>query len=98
VIAYRAMIDVPRELVQYLGRLLAAERRAKGTLYLPTSTSVLLEGIPTYEDDLGVGSGALIAVTAGDYAMMLPQAAATGIPGYHERVRAAAATAWQRPG
>jgi DDE superfamily endonuclease/Helix-turn-helix of DDE superfamily endonuclease len=31
VIAYRAMVDVPRELVQYLGRLLAAERRAKGT-------------------------------------------------------------------
>lgn len=30
-IAYRAMIDVPRELVQYLGRLLATERRAKGT-------------------------------------------------------------------
>lgn len=30
-IAYRARIDVPRELVQYLGRLLAAERRAKGT-------------------------------------------------------------------
>ncbi|WP_030443813.1 transposase family protein [Actinoplanes subtropicus] len=28
---YRAMIDVPRELVQYLGRLLAAERRARGT-------------------------------------------------------------------
>jgi hypothetical protein len=25
------MVDVPRELVQYLGRLLAAERRAKGT-------------------------------------------------------------------
>ncbi|WP_245714617.1 hypothetical protein [Micromonospora inyonensis] len=30
-IAYRAMVDVPRELVRYLGRLLAAERRAKGT-------------------------------------------------------------------
>ncbi|MDM4723458.1 hypothetical protein QTQ03_29175 [Micromonospora sp. WMMA1363] len=30
-IAYRAMVDVPRELVQYLGRLLAAQRRAKGT-------------------------------------------------------------------
>ena len=30
-IAYRAMVDVPRELVQYLGRLLAAERRARGT-------------------------------------------------------------------
>lgn len=30
-IAYRAMVDVPRELVQYLGRLLAAERRALGT-------------------------------------------------------------------
>jgi hypothetical protein len=31
VIGYRAMVDVPRELVQYLGRLLAAERRARGT-------------------------------------------------------------------
>ncbi|BCJ55875.1 transposase [Actinoplanes sp. NBRC 14428] len=30
-IAYPAMLDVPRELVQYLGRLLAAERRARGT-------------------------------------------------------------------
>jgi hypothetical protein len=31
VIAYPAMLDVPRELVQYLGRLLASERRARGT-------------------------------------------------------------------
>jgi hypothetical protein len=31
VIAYPAMLDVPRELVQYLGRLLAAERQARGT-------------------------------------------------------------------
>jgi hypothetical protein len=31
VIAYPAMRDVPRELVQYLGRLLAAERRVRGT-------------------------------------------------------------------
>jgi hypothetical protein len=31
VIAYRAMLDVPRELVTYLARLLAAERRARGT-------------------------------------------------------------------
>jgi DDE superfamily endonuclease/Helix-turn-helix of DDE superfamily endonuclease len=31
VIAYRAMLDVPRELVRYLGRLLAAERRVLGT-------------------------------------------------------------------
>lgn len=30
-IAYPAMLDVPRELVQYLGRLLAVERRARGT-------------------------------------------------------------------
>lgn len=30
-IAYPAMLDVPRELVQYLGRLLTAERRAAGT-------------------------------------------------------------------
>lgn len=30
-IAYRPMLDVPRELVQYVGRLLAAERRARGT-------------------------------------------------------------------
>jgi hypothetical protein len=31
VIAYRAMLDVPTELVTYLARLLAAERRARGT-------------------------------------------------------------------
>jgi DDE superfamily endonuclease len=31
VIAYPAMLDVPRELVRYLARLLAAERRARGT-------------------------------------------------------------------
>src|SRR5205814_1371928 len=31
VIAYRATLDVPRELVRYLSRLLAAERRARGT-------------------------------------------------------------------
>jgi hypothetical protein len=31
VIAYRAMLDVSRELVVYLSRLLAAERRARGT-------------------------------------------------------------------
>ena len=30
-IAYRAILDVPRELVRYLSRLLAAERRARGT-------------------------------------------------------------------
>jgi hypothetical protein len=30
-IAYRAMLDVPRELVHYVSRLLAAERRARGT-------------------------------------------------------------------
>lgn len=30
-IAYRATLDVPRELVVYLARLLAAERRARGT-------------------------------------------------------------------
>jgi hypothetical protein len=31
VIAHRATLDVPRELVQYLGRLLAAERHRRGT-------------------------------------------------------------------
>ena len=31
VIAYRAMLDVPVELVRYVARLLAAERRARGT-------------------------------------------------------------------
>jgi len=30
VIAYRAMLDVPQELVGYVSRLLAAERRARG--------------------------------------------------------------------
>jgi hypothetical protein len=31
VITHRAILDVPRELAQYLGRLLAAERRRRGT-------------------------------------------------------------------
>jgi hypothetical protein len=31
VIAYRAMLDVPRALAHYLSRLLTAERRARGT-------------------------------------------------------------------
>jgi hypothetical protein len=31
VITYRAMLDVPRELAQYVGRLLRAERRERGT-------------------------------------------------------------------
>ena len=31
VIAYRAMVDIPRELVRHLARLLAAERRTRGT-------------------------------------------------------------------
>jgi hypothetical protein len=31
VIVYRAMLDVPRELVGYLAGLLRAERRARGT-------------------------------------------------------------------
>jgi hypothetical protein len=31
VIAYPAVLDVPRELVQHVGRLLAAERRVRGT-------------------------------------------------------------------
>ena len=30
-IAYRAMLDVPRELAQYVGRLLHTERRQRGT-------------------------------------------------------------------
>ncbi|MEV6350797.1 transposase family protein, partial [Actinoplanes sp. NPDC051851] len=30
-IAYPAMLDVPKELVRHLGRLLATERRARGT-------------------------------------------------------------------
>jgi hypothetical protein len=32
VLAYRAMVDVPRELVQYVARLLHAERRELSTL------------------------------------------------------------------
>jgi len=31
VIAYRATLDVPRELVQFTAKLLAAERRRRGT-------------------------------------------------------------------
>lgn len=41
-IAYRAMVDVPRELVQYLGGLLAAGRRARRTRTLTRFYQALL--------------------------------------------------------
>jgi len=37
-------------------------------------------------------------IVADDYAMMPPYAAATGVPGHHQHVHAAAAAAGQRPG
>jgi hypothetical protein len=45
VIAYPAMLDVPRELVQYLGGLLAAERRARGTRPGTRALSCFYQGL-----------------------------------------------------
>jgi len=54
----------------------------------------------SYHDDVrdSAGVGVLVGLAVGGYAMMPPHAAATGLPGYHQRVRAAAATAGQRSG
>ena len=53
-IAYPAMLDVPRELVQYLGRLLAAERQARGTR---TGTRVLTCFYQAFAWSTGFGDG-----------------------------------------
>jgi hypothetical protein len=61
------------------------------TLYLPKSTSVLFTG------PLALDASSLLIVV--DHcAMMLRHAAATGVPGHHQRVRIAATAARQRPG
>src|SRR3954452_1724174 len=68
-------------------------------LYLPTNTSELVRGLSTYEYDLGsLCRGVLKGIAMGGYAMMPPHAPATAVPGHHQRVRAATATAGQRPG
>jgi hypothetical protein len=46
VIAYRATLDVPRELVRYLARLLTAERRALGTPHRHEGVDLPLPGPP----------------------------------------------------
>src|SRR5689334_21408175 len=60
------------------------------TVSLPKSTSALVGAWPA------VGLSSLLIVV-GDYAMMSPHAAATGLPRHHQRVRAAATAATHRP-
>jgi hypothetical protein len=44
---------------------------------------------------LARGPGVLMPIVLNSYAMMLSHAAATGVPGYHERLRVTAAAAGQ---
>ncbi|GAB3849698.1 hypothetical protein GCM10027610_073320 [Dactylosporangium cerinum] len=54
------------------------------------------EGTLASEDDrVSSGFGVLMALAVGDDAMMLSHATATGVPGYHQRIRVTAAAAGQ---
>jgi hypothetical protein len=63
VIAYPAMIDVPRELVRHLAQLLAAERRARGTRRGTPASTCFYQALPvlvwfrTAEDKTLLGAG-----------------------------------------
>jgi hypothetical protein len=86
-------IGMAQPLESGLGSCLVATRLA---VYLPKIRPCRSWGVPAGEDDLGLsGLGVLMTLAVGDYAMMPSHAAATGVPGYHQRVRVAAAIAGQ---
>lgn len=100
-IAYRAMVDVPRELVRYLAQLLAAERRAlgtrKGTRVLTCFYQALMVLIWFRKGEdktlLGAGFGISRATTyrylAEGIKVLVAQA-----PDLHEALRRVAAEGW----
>src|SRR3954470_11237976 len=76
----------------------AAGLPAALALYLPNIASALVGGIFESFIDLGELCRVLLFLVIGDYAMMSPHVAATGVLGHHQRVRTPAAAARQRPG
>jgi DDE superfamily endonuclease len=94
--AYRVMLDVPRELVAYVSRLLAAERRARGTrtgTRLLTCRRQALYALAWFRDKpdiprLGRGFG-LSQATAYRYLDEAVEVLAEQAPGLHEALERA---------
>lgn len=100
-IAYRAMVDVPGELVRYLARLFAAERRARGHSTRNTGIDLLLPGVAGADlvpqgrgqDAAGAGFGVSRA-TAYRYVAEGVAVLAAQAPGLHEALRRVADDGW----
>ena len=101
VIAYPAMLDVPRELVQYLGRLLAAERRARGTRTGTRALTCFYQALMVLvwfrkaEDLTLLGAGFGISrATAYRYRDEATRVLAATAPDLHDALRRVAADGW----
>ncbi|MEN3614293.1 transposase family protein [Plantactinospora sp. ZYX-F-223] len=100
-IAYRAILDVPKELVQYVARLLRAERRAVGTrpgtraLTCFYQALLVLVWFRKGEDKtiLGAGFGVSRAI-AYRYVAEAVRVLATQTPTLHDALRRVAADGW----
>jgi hypothetical protein len=101
VIAYRAMVDVPTELVRHLARLLAAERRARGTrrgtraLTCHYQALLVMIWFRKAEDKTLLGAGFGISrATAYRYVAEGVAVLAAQAPDLHDTLRRAAADGW----
>lgn len=100
-IAYRAMLDVPRELVQHVARLLRAERRAVGTrpgtraLTCFYQALLVLVWFRKGEDKTTLGAGFGVSrATAYRYVAEAVRVLAAQTPTLHDALRRVAADGW----
>jgi hypothetical protein len=101
VIAYRAMLDVPRELVRYVARLLHAQRRQVGTrrgtrkLTCFYQALLVLVWFRKGEDKATLGAGFGVSrATAYRYVAEAVEVLAAQTPTLHEALRQVAADGW----
>jgi len=101
VIAYRAMLDVPRELIRYVAVLLAAERRARGTrkgtraLTCFYQAVLILVWFRKGEDKALLGAGVGVSrATAYRYVAEGIAVLAAQAPDLHAALRRVAAEGW----
>jgi hypothetical protein len=100
-IAYRAMVDVPRELVQYLSRLLNAERRARGTRRRSRALTCFRQALMVLvwfcknEDKTLLGAGFGVSrATAYRYLAEAITVLSRQAPDLHQALRRVAAEGW----
>ena len=100
-IAYRAMLDVPRELIRYVSRLLAAERRAVGTrrgsraLTCWYQAVMVLVWFRKNEDKTLLGAGFGVSrATAYRYLAEAVKVLAAAAPDLHTALKRVAADGW----